>query len=74
MPTLEWAISERICPNDDGPYPWIGTLEAAFAQAVRAAQARRRTLEKAQQRFTALAKVEERHLRHCQSVLATLAA
>jgi hypothetical protein len=29
---------------------------------------------KAQQRFAALAKVEERHLRHCNSVLATLAA
>jgi hypothetical protein len=46
MPTLKWAISERICPNDDGPYPWIATLEAAFAQAVRATQARRRTLVK----------------------------
>jgi rubrerythrin len=41
---------------------------------VQAAQARRATLEKAQKRFAALAKVEERHARHYQSVLATLAA
>lgn len=47
---------------------------AAFAEALRETRARRATLEKAQKRFAALAKVEERHARHYQSVLATLAA
>jgi hypothetical protein len=52
----------------------IAKLEAVYAQAVQPAQARRRNLEKAQQYFVALTKVEERHARHYQLVLATLAA
>ena len=74
MPTRGRATSGRICANGDRTYLFIAKLEAAFAQALQAAQARRATLEKAQKRFAALAKVEERHARHYQSVLATLAA
>jgi len=52
----------------------IAKLEAAVAQAVQAAQAHWRTLQKAHQRFAALARAEQCHLRHRQLVLATLAA
>jgi len=44
---------------------------ANFAAALQASQA---TLQKAQKRFAALAKVEQRHAAHYQSVLATVQA
>jgi rubrerythrin len=47
---------------------------AAFQAALKAASALKATLDKAQKRFAALAMVEERHARHYQSVLATVAA
>ena len=46
----------------------------AFQAALDQAATLRATLNKAQKRFAALAKVEERHARHYQSVLATVAA
>ena len=47
---------------------------AGFQAALDAAYALKATLEKAQKRFAALTKVEERHAQHYQSVLATVAA
>jgi len=47
---------------------------ATFAIALQASQALQATLQKAQKRFAALAKVEERHAAHYQSVLATVQA
>lgn len=47
---------------------------AAFQAALVTAAALKATLDKAQKRFAALAKVEERHAKHYQSVLATVAA
>jgi rubrerythrin len=47
---------------------------ATFATALQASQALQATLQKAQKRFAALAKVEERHAAHYQSVLATVQA
>lgn len=47
---------------------------ANFAAALQASQALQATLQKAQKRFTALAKVEQRHAAHYQSVLATAQA
>lgn len=46
----------------------------AFQAALDQAATLKATLNKAQKRFAALAKVEERHARHYQSVLATVAA
>ena len=45
-----------------------------FQAALHAAAALKATLDKAQKRFAALAKVEERHAKHYQSVLDTVAA
>jgi rubrerythrin len=47
---------------------------AVFQAALDTANALKATLEKAQKRFAALTKVEERHAQHYKSVLATLAA
>jgi rubrerythrin len=47
---------------------------ATFAAALQASRALQATLQKAQKRFAALAKVEERHAAHYQSVLATVQA
>jgi len=46
---------------------------AGFQAALAAAKALKTTLNTAQKRFAALAKVEERHAKHYQSVLATVA-
>jgi len=46
----------------------------AFQAALQAATALKATLATAQKRFAALAKVEERHAKHYQSVLATVTA
>jgi len=45
-----------------------------FQAALHAAAALKATLDKAQKRFAALAKVEERHAKHYQSVLDSVAA
>ena len=46
----------------------------AFQAALHAAAALKATLDKAQKRFAALAKVEERHAKRYQSVLDSVAA
>ena len=64
----------RHLAEQEGNHAAVKEMDEQIEESKEHAQRFRDTLAKAAKRFAALAKVEERHARHYQSVLATLAA
>ena len=64
----------RQTAEAEGQAAAVAEIDEQIAESREHAAQFRATLEKAQKRFAALARVEERHARHYQEQLATLAA